>query len=93
MYFSTNLSFSDCFFSFLSCSGFLFSTDSLFITQIKERSIIEWLDAIMSPKKDQEMYSAFTDHYMSVALMSGIYRSYCKKQLGIQPVELIPWRD
>ena len=70
-----------------------FSSDSLFIQQIKERSIIEWIEAILSPKKESEMFSAFTDHSMSVALMSGIYRSYCKKQAGMHPVETISWRD
>lgn len=70
-----------------------FSTDALFITQIKERSIIEWLNAITRPTKYSDMLSAFTDHKMSVALMSGIYRSYCKKQSGMSPIETVLWRD
>ena len=69
-----------------------FSSDSLFITQIKERSIVEWLDAIKSPREDKDMFSAFTSHNMSVALMSGIYRAYCKKQAGLMPVENVAWR-
>ena len=70
-----------------------FSTDSLFITQIKEKSITEWLNAIITPTNDSDMFSAFTDHKMSVSLMSGIYRSYCKKQIGLSPIETIEWRD
>lgn len=69
-----------------------FSSDSLFITQIKKKCILEWLEAIKKDRFSEEtMLSAFSDHRMSVRLMSAIYQSYCFQQLSQDPIVSVPW--
>ena len=71
-----------------------FSVDSLFIAQVKEKSILEWLDAIRSRNfEEKRLLSAFTDHRMSVRLMSAIYRSSCLRLAGQPPICTVPWNE
>jgi len=68
------------------------NSESLFITQIKNQCIIEWLDAISNAKPyDPNMLSAFWDHQMSVRLMSAIYQSYCCQEISRNPIISVPW--
>ena len=69
-----------------------FSTDSLFITQVKKKCIDEWLAANRSERfQEDKMLSAFSDHRMAVRLMSAIYQSYCKQNSADNPVVSVPW--
>ena len=69
-----------------------FSDERLYITQVKERAIEEWIQAILKGRPDEKDYlSAFSDHRMSVSLMAAIYRSYIQKQQGGSPVFVVPW--
>ena len=69
-----------------------FSSDSLFITQVKERSISEWLDAIRHPgTPDADLLSAFTDHRAGAHLMVAIYESYVRRRLGKSPLAYVQW--
>ena len=71
-----------------------FDGGSLFITQVKERSILEWVKAIRNPgEQEGELLSAFSDHRMGVRLMSAIYRSYAKRQYGESPLECVGWLE
>lgn len=66
--------------------------DRLYITQVKEAAIIEWIETIASnsPRR-QGLHSAFDDHRRGVAIMSAIYRSYCLRQEDKNPLVRIPW--
>ena len=69
-----------------------FSADSLFITQVKERSIREWLDAIADPAAaGSGLQSAFADHRAGARLMSAIYEAYVRRGLGQSPIAYLPW--
>ena len=69
-----------------------FTADSLFITQVKERSIREWLDAIADPAATgPNLQSAFADHRAGAHLMSAIYEAYVRRGLGQSPVTYLPW--
>ena len=69
-----------------------FSADSLFITQVKERSIREWLDAIADPAAaGSGLQSAFADHRAGARLMSAIYEAYACRRLGLNPTVYLPW--
>jgi predicted dehydrogenase len=69
-----------------------FTNDRLYITQVKERSIEEWVSAIHHQDQGSYSYlSAFTDHRMSVSLMSAIYKSYIQKAHKGNPVCVVPW--
>lgn len=69
-----------------------FSTDSLFITQVKKKCIDEWLAAIRAKRfQEEKMFSAFADHRMSVHLMSAIYQSYCLQRTVGNPIVSVPW--
>lgn len=71
-----------------------FSSDRLFITQVKERSIEEWLGVIRGEITiSNKLKSNFADHFMSVKLMSAIYKSYCQKALGESPCCIVSWED
>lgn len=73
-------------------SALHFSNKSLFITQVKERSIEEWISAIRTNPSPKTLLSAFESHDLAVSLMSAIYRSYNNRIAGKDPVETIPWR-
>lgn len=69
-----------------------FSGDSLFITQVKERAIREWLDAIANPgTADSDLCSAFSDHRIGAHLMSAIYEAYASRRIGRTPIAYVPW--
>ena len=69
-----------------------FNADSLFITQVKERSIREWVDAIERPEATgKSLMSAFADHRAGAHLMSAIYESYALRRLGRNPIAYVPW--
>ena len=69
-----------------------FTADSLFITQIKEQSIREWLDAIADPGNAAcHLMSAFVDHRAGAHIMSAIYESYALRRLGRNPIAYVPW--
>ena len=70
-----------------------FSQDSLFISQIKRKSIEEWIEAIRKGiGYEAGLLSNFTDHRMAVALMSAIYQSNCQRENRQSPIITIPWR-
>jgi hypothetical protein len=74
--------------------GSALSEERLYITQIKERAIEEWLGAIHAGKTgDAGLLSPFSDHRLCVALMSAIYESYANAARGGQPVCAVPWRS
>ncbi len=69
-----------------------FHTDTLFITQVKERSIAEWIRAIRRPgTPDAELLSAFSDHRMGVRLMAALYRSHAQRLASQTPLATTPW--
>ena len=70
-----------------------YSRDSLFISQIKKKSIDEWVAAIRKGSGfETGLLSNFEDHRMSVALMSAIYQSNCQREEKCSPVITIPWK-
>jgi len=70
-----------------------FSSERLYITQVKERSIKEWIGAIHSGQADsKKLLSSYTDHLMPVRLMSAIYQSFIMRKNGQNPVCVVPWR-
>lgn len=69
-----------------------FSSERLYITQVKERSIDEWVGAIHSGQADYgKLLSSYTDHLMPVRMMSAIYQSFVRRNNGQGPVCIIPW--
>ena len=71
-----------------------FDPGSLFIAQVKDRCLDEWLGAIRNPgTPDDRLMSAFSDHRMGVRLLSALYRAIAARQRGGAPLCVVPWTE
>ena len=56
-----------------------FDPSRLFIEQVKEQGLIEFLDVITGNKNRHQMKSDLNSHEFAVSMMSAVYRSYAQK--------------
>ena len=68
-----------------------YTSDRLYITQVKEWAIREWVEAIQNHLPDSQLKSPFSDHFMPVQLMSVIYQSWIARNSGRNPLCAVDW--
>ncbi len=71
-----------------------FDETRLFIEQVKEGAILEFLGFIRGIVSKAELTSSIEDHFIPVQIMSGVYQSHNRRIRGANPlvVKAIQWR-
>ncbi|HOO93301.1 MAG TPA: hypothetical protein PKX94_07520, partial [Opitutales bacterium] len=75
------------------CKTGNFRTDRLFIHQVKNGAIEEFLRACRSPHPEKGRRSDLSDHQMPVRLMSAAYQSLVSRKETGNPLVIVPWNE
>ena len=70
-----------------------YSSEKLFIEQVKRGAIDEFLDSIAGRLPMGKARSDLNDHRMPVRLLSGLYRSHGNRIRSGNPVITVPWEE